>query len=413
MVNHYASHLAITPFQPDLILNGVRVVKNFQPESLKKLPWPQEKGCRRAQGGDGGKIVAEDIRVVWENDRLIFPVSEMPQAVAERPESNVIKYTGPLHRPTGRRGRNIDYFYILVENVDHKFNAIRFAPDETVVIDPFVKHSMPLPCRFGLDYTAFHRSTNAVESFLPDAINLMKVDRSTPVAVGRIPQRHLASSNEHHSLSKSFAKKILTLEEANAENFQPFGRLVFDPNHVEEVSDSPWPGVATQEGFAGLLEQDFQMAWQPTEAGHSELAFKASGQQGLQSILLGFSGSFAGDEGRPGVEHHPELGVYKANLLITRPDGSFFLRPASTEVTYAMVFALPKHEGKGEPDESTLKAFAFRGCGLRVPAFVWHSVPIPLDPSAIFTEIVPATNANISIEVNAECGHPLQFSQGV
>lgn len=39
-----------------------------------------------------------------------------------------------------------------------------------------------------------------------------------------------------------------------------------------------------------------------TEAGHLEIQFK------------GFSGSFAGDEGKPGVEFHPELGVYKANV---------------------------------------------------------------------------------------------------
>jgi hypothetical protein len=46
--------------------------------------------------------------------------------------------------------QNIEFYYILVENVDHKLNAIRFAPDQTAVLDPFVKHSMPIPARFGL-----------------------------------------------------------------------------------------------------------------------------------------------------------------------------------------------------------------------------------------------------------------------
>jgi hypothetical protein len=44
------------------------------------------------------------------------------------------------------------------------------------------------------------------------------------------------------------------------------------------------------------------MAWVKNEAGFNEIHFK------------GFSGSFAGDEGKPGVEFHPDLGVYKANV---------------------------------------------------------------------------------------------------
>jgi hypothetical protein len=41
--------------------------------------------------------------------------------------------------------QNIEFYYILVENVDHKLNAIRFSPDQTAVIDSYVKHSMPIP----------------------------------------------------------------------------------------------------------------------------------------------------------------------------------------------------------------------------------------------------------------------------
>ncbi|KAI6189569.1 hypothetical protein M3Y97_00022700 [Aphelenchoides bicaudatus] len=414
MPNACHKHIAITPFSTDLVLNGVNAVTKFDPSTLKKLTWPQEKGCRKAQGGDFVENVAEDLRIVWQDDRLIFPVSEVPQALAERSQNSVIRYQGMFiaqldgqvaYQPSDQ---NIEFYYILVENVDHKLNAIRFGPDQTAVIDPFVKHSMPLPARFGLDYTVHHRPSNAIEAFLPDSVeppifNLMKVDRVNLFAAGRIPQRQLASSNEHFSLSKSFSKKLMTVEEPTADNFEKYGQIITDPNHVEQVHEVPWPGVTTQDGYSGPLEQDFQMSWIKNEAGHLEIQFK------------GFSGSFAGDEGKPGVEFHPELGVYKANLLLTRPDGTFFLKPASTEASFLMAFALAKNN-KGEPDDSTLKTFVFHGGrGIRLHPFVYHTVPIPLatQESLIFSEIISATNANIAIDVLAEAGHPIQFAQGV
>jgi hypothetical protein len=63
----------------------------------------------------------------------------------------------------------------------------------------------------------------------------MKVDRVTLFAAGRIPQRQLAASNEHFSLGKSFSKKLMTIEEPTAENFEKYGQIITDPGHVEQV----------------------------------------------------------------------------------------------------------------------------------------------------------------------------------
>jgi hypothetical protein len=87
----------------------------------------------------------------------------------------------------------------------------------------------------------FHRPPNAIEAFLPDSVeppifNLMKVDRLTLFAAGRIPQRQLASSNDHFSLGKSFSKKLMSIDEPNPDNFENYGQIITDPNHVEEVS---------------------------------------------------------------------------------------------------------------------------------------------------------------------------------
>jgi ureidoglycolate hydrolase len=100
---------------------------------------------------------------------------------------------------------------------------------------------------------------------------------------------------------------------------------------------------------------------------------------------------------------------------MTRPDSTFFLKPASTEASWIMSFAAAKN-GKGEPDDCTQKTFVFRGGkAIRLHAFTYHTVPIPLQDqeSVIFSEVIAATNANIVIDVLAETGHPIQFSHGV
>ncbi|CAD5232186.1 unnamed protein product [Bursaphelenchus xylophilus] len=415
MPHIFDKHIAITPYHPDLVLNGIKAVKDLSEYTLKKLPWPHEKGHRKPAGGDGGEIVAETINVVWQDNQLVFPLSDVPQALATRGrDHSIIKYHGLFlaqldgevaYQPSEQ---NVDFYYILIENVDHKWNVIRFAADQTAIVDPFVKHSMPIPSRFGLEYNAVHRAVNAVEKFIVDSdeapvFNIMKVDRQTLVASGRVPQKYISAGHEHHSLTKSFSKKLLSLEEANNENFEPYGQVISDPGHFEEPTEVLWPGTLAKEGYAGFLEQDFQMSWVSNGEGNFELVFK------------GLSGSFAGDEGKPGVEYSPELGIYKANLLLTRPDSSFFLKAASSEAVFAMVFALPK-DGKGDPEEHSLRAFVFSGGrALRLPANIWHSVPIPLanQESILLTEVIAATNANLTIDVEAETGHPIQFTQAL
>ncbi|CAD5222815.1 unnamed protein product [Bursaphelenchus okinawaensis] len=415
MVHIFDKHISITPYHPDLVLNGIRGVKDFSETSLKRLQWPHEKGQRKPAGGDGGEIVAESITVLWQDGQLIFPLSEVPQALATREKDHsIVKYHGLFlaqldgevaYQPSEQNG---DFYYILVENVDHKWNVIRFAADQTAVLEPFVKHSMPIPSRNGLEYLSYHRAVNAVEKFIVDSdeapvFNIMKVDRQSLVATGRVSHKYASAGHEHHSVTKSFSKQLLSLEDAADDVFEPFGQIITDIGYVEEPTEVLWPGVLNKEGFAGVLEQDFQMSWVPNGEGAYELVFK------------GLSGSFAGDEGKPGVEYNPELGIYKANLMLTRPDSSFFLKAASPEAAFAMLFALPK-DGKGEPDDHTLRGFIFAGGkALRLPPHVWHSVPIPLasQESILLTEVIAATNANLTIDVENETGHSIQFTQSI
>nr|CAD2142508.1 unnamed protein product [Meloidogyne enterolobii] len=161
--------------------------------------------------------------------------------------------------------------------------------------------------------------------------------------------------------------------------------------------------------MAGTLCQEFMVTWkmQQIEPEH--------GIGKLELEFEGITGSFAGEKGHPGVDYSSDLGIYRANLLMARPDGTFYIQPSHTTDSFVMAFALPDTQ-TGEPIDRTLQAFTFReGQALRLEPGVWHSVPIPLFGSGpvVFTEVIAATNANLVINVLEECGHPIQFVQAI
>lgn len=71
----------------------------------------------------------------------------------------------------------------------------------------------------------------------------------------------------------------------------------------------------------------------------------------------GLSGSFAGAEGKPGVEFIKSIGEYKVDVLMTRPDGSFYMFEKDRKAPFYMIFA--KSDEHGEPIKESLKVFSF------------------------------------------------------
>ncbi|KAI1709924.1 hypothetical protein DdX_10932 [Ditylenchus destructor] len=439
-------HISVTPYQPQVVPEGLRATEEFDPAMLERCQWPRTSGGRCPEGGCGGQIVAEQLSVTWQDDKLIFPISSDPKPLAEKVNNYGLEilYSGKFiaqldgqvayvpstvgtstncHGTNGTLagGSRPGFYLILVESPVAEIQAVRFSSHQAVIVDPFVKHSMPIPFDGSFDFSVFHRNVNAVVQLDPDPagispiiINLNKVDRWTPIAVNRVQphQGHKSKDKGVQKLSKHFAKELLPLEEVTPDSLSPYGRVIPDfACHVEQVSELPWPGVENTDGMAGTLEQDFLVNWlyspdleNPNLAGIMELEFE------------GLNGSFAGEKGRPGVEYNPELGIYRANTLMARADGSFYLQPSQYSDVYAMVFALPSPE-TGNPLEDTLRVFTFRnGNALRLEPRVWHSVPIPLVGSSpqgiLFREVVAATNANLVVNVRAEAGHPIQFVQG-
>ena len=70
----------------------------------------------------------------------------------------------------------------------------------------------------------------------------------------------------------------------------------------------PWGDRSLHIPSVGALEQDFLLRWEP------------GGDETYQEIVFnGLTGSFAGNEGRPGVEFYPEMGEYRVNVSDKSP----------------------------------------------------------------------------------------------
>lgn len=53
---------------------------------------------------------------------------------------------------------NLSSFLILIENPVAEIHAIRFNSNHGVIIDPYVKHSMPIPLDDTFEFNVWHRS---------------------------------------------------------------------------------------------------------------------------------------------------------------------------------------------------------------------------------------------------------------
>uniref|UniRef100_A0A914C7I2 Ureidoglycolate hydrolase n=1 Tax=Acrobeloides nanus TaxID=290746 RepID=A0A914C7I2_9BILA len=416
--------VSVTLYNPKLIPHSISLIPgNANDVPVKKFNWPRLAGRRKPEGGCDDAIQIETITLSWVDNKLIFPISDEALPIAERKFASEFWYRGSfisqLDGDVGYipKNKEADFLIIVpdfsaVEETPEqdsfiKYRAIKFPKGSGVFIEAFVPHSTPIPLNESgeFEFDVYKRGTNSVTSFeAPKVlfIHLLSVDRSNQVVIKKsIP--HEVDEPEP-VLPNDFTAENVVLEEANPVAFSVYGVLVEDyETHSEQIEVEPWPWGDRSQNISsvGALEQDFRLNWEPDSSGEYQ-----------EIIFHGLTGSFAGNEGRPGVEFHPESGEYHVNLLMTRPDGSFYVHAKGKSHSFAMIFANPDIE-TGEPVKSSLKGFIFRhGQAVKLTAGIWHSVPIPLiygQDSAEFREIIAETNANIAINLQFECNRGLHF----
>jgi ureidoglycolate hydrolase len=439
------TNVRVTPLNDNLIENGIYPSEKFDHATLRKCNWPKLPGHRTPEGGTGGEYFGEDVKVVWKNDKLIFPVGEIEIPIAERNEDQ-ITYFGSF---VAQLDSDIAYYpekhFVSIHSKDFLifvccksttndtpiFRAIHVPHGYGIVVEANVAHSMPIPIHTNhVDFKVYHRSVNSVAQFNltnPLNVNIKDLDESTTITVLKAvcedeeeeKGRRSKSPTKKIRLPLDFSSELLHAHPANASNFKEYGKIIENVHEYEDsVTHEPWPRTFTPKEFPGLefqpaedalsecngeaLVQDFRMIWS------THLFDKNSNTLRFN----GLSGSFAGAEGKPGVEFNKISNEYKVDTLMTRPDGSFYIHSKDRKSTFFMIFAKPDEE-TGEPIKETLKVFSFSpGHGVRLEPGFWHSVPIPHASNDIveFRETVAETNANIVANVHFESNGPLRFT---
>lgn len=138
------------------------------------------------------------------------------------------------------------HYLIIVESPVAEIHAIKFLPNQAVIIDPFVKHSMPIPVHGNFEFVSWHRSVNGTLSENADPaglskiiINLNKVDRIKQISIRKIgPSISLIQRGQPKvkNLNENFSPDLRTLENATAEVIAPYGNYIPDFSvHLEKV----------------------------------------------------------------------------------------------------------------------------------------------------------------------------------
>uniref|UniRef100_A0AC34FLP2 Uncharacterized protein n=1 Tax=Panagrolaimus sp. ES5 TaxID=591445 RepID=A0AC34FLP2_9BILA len=435
----------VTPLNDNLIENGIFPSERFDHATLRKCNWPKLPGHRTPEGGTGGEYFGEDVKVVWKDNKLIFPMGEIEVPIAERNQDRITYYGSFVAQLDSDIAYYPEKHFVSIHSKDFlifvccksttsdtpMFRAIHVPHGYGIVVEACIAHTMPIPLHANsVDFKVYHRSVNSVAQFNltnPLNVNIKDVDESTTIIVLKAvvcddeeekSRRSRSPTPKKIRLPVDFSSELLHAHPANASNFKEYGKVIDNIHEYEDsVTHEAWPRTITPKEFPGLefqpiadalseangeaLIQDFRMTWS------THLFDKNSNSLRFN----GLTGSFAGAEGKPGVEYNKINGEYKVDVLMKRPDGSFYIHAKERNSTFFMIVAKPDPES-GEPIKESLKAFSFSpGHGARLEPGFWHSVPIPHSSCDIveFRETVAETNANIICNVHLESG-PLKFT---
>ena len=98
------------------------------------------------------KIEAKPLAEKIHSNEILYHAKYLAQLDGQ------VAYVPALSSTTG--------YLILVENNIAEIFAIRFTASQVAIVDPFIKHSMPIPLNGTLEFTAWHRSVFSDKNFI-------------------------------------------------------------------------------------------------------------------------------------------------------------------------------------------------------------------------------------------------------
>ncbi|CAJ0914093.1 unnamed protein product, partial [Mesorhabditis belari] len=335
-------------------VNGVTLKASGQSD-LSTLPWPTGLNGRKVNDGN-------------LDETIVKPVPANPS------KELIVRVDGS----TLYRSKNGNSFKILIKNEENVVEYI-IPSKNGVQIEANTAHSYPFGDDGGIEEVS--RQTNGVTLLNNFNEQSAKVERKT------LERTFVDGTLQLEEATTNAAYDVVLQSSVEGGKFQ-----TTSGKSVDTMTPASWPHLNTPlyPSRVPTLEQEFTMEW-VDQGDTKEILFK------------GLSGHLTGGEGRPGVIFDKTRNIISINLLLSRPDGSFFI---STDQELIMIVA--QSDSNGEPIKSTLEAIIFKN-GAKLPTGWWHSVPFPRpnQQKIHLYEKIASTDANIVLNVLEEAGAPL------
>uniref|UniRef100_A0A0N5CFH5 SH2 domain-containing protein n=1 Tax=Strongyloides papillosus TaxID=174720 RepID=A0A0N5CFH5_STREA len=377
---------------------------------IKKSKWPKFLDYH-TEGGDSGSIITSCIHTEWiENKGLVKFNTLDVFDIIQKCENNIFEIS-----PSFIKALDGDIIYssdknflivfkVSIRGEDDFIGCVFDGEKNEVLINKGIPHTPPILYQDTGDIKVLQRMTNGI-SFekLDFSVLKMNIEGSTidndlitfTEELCEQGDKIAVKINDYINTFKGMNTLSLLKAHETMKCFDGLEVIKIDKNFHEVPIGTKWKN-SVLENKSKQLSQNFKMEW-ITEKDEPRV---------IKIGFHGLSGSFEGEYGEPGVMYRKEIKTYSYKLLMTRPDGTFFLRSLTPDTGF-IISVVPSNES-GRPDFSRLHNILVPyGYGIRLAPLVWHSVPFPQESESSVTlqEVVCETNANVIINLE-ELSHP-------
>uniref|UniRef100_A0A0N5A3T6 SH2 domain-containing protein n=1 Tax=Parastrongyloides trichosuri TaxID=131310 RepID=A0A0N5A3T6_PARTI len=378
-----------------------KILKDSEINSIitHKSCWPKYKEYH-TEGGDSGSLTTSTIVTKWNNENAAgqFQSLEFPDIIKKCDNNKYLLNSVFLKPLDGDIVYSSKKNFLIIFKISQtgKNDFIGSVLNGEILIEQGIIHTPPVILEGNGEVNVIHRQTNGFSLIqLGTSLNINLgdsfVDNNLMLSLKQSCKQDSKKSDvndteKHNKISSKGTNKNISIVNEECSLYEA-GSILLINEQFEEVPDAvKWENSVFPNKSAKLI-QTFKMSWTTMpESGNLQIQFN------------GLTGSFAGAEGNPGVVYEKENNEYMYKLLLTRPDGSFFVRSITQDCGFIMSVVPPLPNG--EPDFSKLQNIKVPfGYGVRLNPFVWHSVPFPeKDISSItLEEIICETNASVVI----------------
>uniref|UniRef100_A0A0K0E651 SH2 domain-containing protein n=1 Tax=Strongyloides stercoralis TaxID=6248 RepID=A0A0K0E651_STRER len=388
-----------------------KIIKNGEEYSsiITKAKWQNFKGMD-VEGGDSGSLMTSHVSTEWnENNGTVKLQTLVFIDTIKKNHDNTFKVNPCFIKPLdgdivySSKENFLIIFHLPNESNENFIGCVFEDGNREILIRQGIEHTLPILYQGDGNINIIHRQTNGfsisqLNTVLEFNTEKRTIDNNLITFIEQSFCKNIDSEKKQvkgDDIDKSKyenANKSLVVGNDKC-NIINGGIIVKIDELIEEIPKAVKWENSILENKSKKLSQMFKMSWVNSEE-----------TKNLEIKFNGLSGSFEGGEGKPGVIYNDNKKDYSYKLLMTRPDGTFFVRSLTPESGFIMSVAPSSNCGK--PDFSRIvNVYVPYGYGIRLNPLTWHSVPFPPKKVSSITleEVICETNANVVFNLEDSC----------